>query len=76
MSRIYHFFPQQTWGCVMCGKCCGRDWPVPVDKKERSRIAAMDLPKVSVPKKSGSKTVLLPKKTGSAFLPLAMENAV
>ena len=67
MSRIYHFSPQQTWGCVMCGKCCGRDWPVPVDKKERSRIAAMDLPKVSVPKKKWFKNSFIAKKNGKCI---------
>lgn len=67
MSRIYHFFPQQTWGCVMCGKCCGRDWPVPVDKDERARIAAMELPDVKVPVKKWFQNSFIAKKNGKCI---------
>ena len=67
MSRIYHFYPQQTWGCVMCGKCCGRDWPVPVDKAERERIAAMDLPEVQIPKKKWFSKSFISKKNGKCI---------
>lgn len=67
MSRIYHFFPQQTWGCVMCGKCCGRDWPVPADKEERSRISAMDLPEVKIPKKKWFEGSFIAKENGKCI---------
>ena len=67
MSRLYHYYPQQTWGCVMCGKCCGRDWPVPADKEERARIAAMDLPDVKVPKNKWFKNSFIAKKNGKCI---------
>ncbi|MBQ9772709.1 MAG: YkgJ family cysteine cluster protein [Lentisphaeria bacterium] len=67
MSRLFHFYPQQTWGCVMCGKCCGRDWPVPVDKEERARISAMDLPEVRFPKKKWFSGTFISKKNGKCI---------
>ncbi|MBE6405512.1 MAG: YkgJ family cysteine cluster protein [Lentisphaerae bacterium] len=67
MSKLYHFYPQQTWGCVMCGKCCGRDWPVPVDRDERTRIAAMDLPDVTTPKSKWFKKSFIAKKNGKCI---------
>ena len=67
MSRLYHFYPQQTWGCVMCGKCCGRDWPVPVDKAERTRIAALDLPDVKFPKRKWFSRSFISKKNGKCI---------
>lgn len=67
MSGLYHFFPQQTWGCVMCGKCCGRDWPVPADKEERARIAALDLPDVEIPKKRWFRNGYISKRNGKCI---------
>ena len=67
MSRIYHFSPQQTWGCVMCGKCCGRDWPVPVDREERQRISEMDLPDIKIPKSKWFQNSFIAKKNGKCI---------
>ena len=67
MSRIYHFYPRQAWGCVMCGKCCGRDWPVPVDQQERERIAAMDLPSVKIPPGKWFRNSFIAKKNGKCI---------
>lgn len=67
MSRLYHFYPEQTWGCMMCGKCCGRDWPVPADPEERSRISALALPEVSVPVKKWFRNGFIAKKNGKCI---------
>ena len=67
MSRIYHFHPEQTWGCVMCGKCCGRDWPVPADPEERRRIAALSLPDVKIPAGKWFRTGFIAKKNGKCI---------
>ena len=51
----------------MCGKCCGRDWPVPADPAERERIAALDLPEVEIPKKKWFRNGFISKKNGKCI---------
>ena len=67
MSGLYHFHPQQTWGCVMCGKCCGNDWPVPADPEERKRISALEIPEMELPPEKWFKNGYIAKKKGKCI---------
>ena len=51
----------------MCGKCCGRDWPVPADPEEQNRIAALDLPEVNLKKKKWFRNGFIAKQAGKCI---------
>ena len=52
---------------MMCGKCCGRDWPVPADPEERRRISALSLPEVGTPVKKWYRNGFIAKKNGKCI---------
>lgn len=42
--KAFRYYPDQSWSCTGCGKCCSKMWDVPVTEKEKECIEKLIIP--------------------------------